>query len=239
MMKKVFVLFFILSALPCIGQVNFDYQRDFNTILARSKDPNDKLYYDKLLKRFQATDSTLTGYEVLALMIGFTDKPAYRPYHDLIAERTIYRLNGDKKYNEALDTATIFLNTHPLSLKTLFEKAYAFHKLNKEDSASLYLCQGRLILKAMRFSGDGHSPDTPIFALGPADGQDYIYKAGADIGTMGDGQDKYGNFLDILEAKLKDGKSVTLYFIIQHAADKMFDGRSAQDLIDEDKKNGK
>jgi hypothetical protein len=75
----------------------------------------------------------------------------------------------------------------------------------------------------MNFSGNGKSKETPIYSLGPADGQDYIYKyLGATIGSMGSGYDNNGNFIDILEAKFSDGKAVTYYFIIQHATDLMF-----------------
>ena len=239
-MKNIITAILIIISLTSFGQTTFNYQNDFKTILAKTKDATDNFAYDKLLKKYKSNDTTMSDYEVLALMIGFTGKPEYKPYQDLDIEREIYELNGDHKYKEALDKSTEFLKTHPLSLKALFEKSYAFHKLGKEDSAAYYLYEGKRILHAMHFSGDGKTTETPMFALGPADGQDYIYKAGADIGTMGDGRDKNGNFLDILEAKLNDGTSMELYFIIQHATDKMFGGKSIEDELKElDKKGGK
>lgn len=243
-MKKIFTTILLTVTLMAFGQITFNYQKDFKTILAKTKDSKDKLAYDKLLKKFKSNDTTMTDYEVLALMIGFTDKPEYKPYQDLDTEREIYNLNGDKKYKEALDMTNKFLKTHPLSLKGLFEKSFAFYKLEKSDSANFYLVKARQILSAMKFSGDGKTMETPMFALGPADGQDYIMKNGADIGVMGDGRDKNGNLIDILEAKLKDGKSMTLYFIIQHASEKMFGGKNIKDELKEleekdKKKSGK
>ena len=101
----------------------------------------------------------------------------------------------------------------------------------------------------MNFSGDGKTAETATFALGPADGQDFIYKfvgsriGGAKIGTMGSGRDDSGNFLDILEVVLKDGTSpYKLYFIIQHATDKMFSADEKarmQEALDEMKKKEK
>ena len=223
---KIIGLFLLLTAGQITyGQTAFNYKDDFKKVLAKSKDPKDSLSYDKLLKRFNANDTTLTDFEVLALFIGFTDKPEYKPYQDLDIERDIYKLNGDKKYKAGLESGRKFIKTHPLSVKTLFEISFSFHKLNKEDSAQYYLYQGQRIFKAMYFSGDGRTKETPTFALGPADGQDYILKfVGADIGTMGSGRDKDGNFLDILEAKFEDGNKMNLYFIIQHATRKMFGG---------------
>ncbi|MGZ8544519.1 MAG: DUF4919 domain-containing protein, partial [Flavisolibacter sp.] len=188
------------------------------------KDPNDNLFYDKLLPRFEKNDTTLTDHEVLALLIGFTGNPVYKPYQDLEVEREIYRLNGENKYNEGLRLGQTHIRSHPLSVKTLFEISYSFHKLNREDSARFYLNKGHAILEAMYYSGDGSSAETPAFALGPADGQVFIHKAiGGSIGTMGSGRDSNGNFLDILEVKLEDNQSITLYFIIQHATSKMFE----------------
>ena len=227
-MKNILIIMLLISAISVFGQTTFNYKNDFKKILERTNDANDNLSYNKLLKRFIVNDTTLTDFEVLALLIGFTDKPEYKPYLDLHTERKIYDINDKGKFQEALDSANLFLNTHPFSVKVLFEKAYSFHKLEQEDSAAFYSFKGRRIFKAMSFTGNGKSPETPTFALGPADGQDYIKKfigyqiGGAKIGKMGSGSDKNGNFLDILEVVPKDGSvPYSLYFIIQHATDKM------------------
>jgi hypothetical protein len=222
-MKIILILFFALVTLGSFAQNSFNYSSDFKKVLARTKDPENILSYDKLFKRYWANDTTLQDFEVLALMIGFTDKPQYKPYQDISIEREIYKLNGEGKFKESLDSGLKFINTHPLCVKTLFEIAYSYHKIGKEDSVQFYIYKGRRIFKAMLFSGLGKDPETPTFALGPADGQDYIRKfVGAGIGTMGSGRDKEGNFLDILEAKFDDGTSMKLYFIIEHATEKMF-----------------
>lgn len=227
--KTILLLLLLGTGQITIAQTSFNYKDDFQKVLAKTKDQNDNLSYDKLLKRFSTNDTALTDFEVLALLIGFTAKTEYKPYKDLDMERKIYDINADGKFQDALDSANLFLKTHPFSIKVLFEKAYSFHKLGQEDSAAFYSYKGRRIFKAMTFSGNGKSPETPTFALGPADGQDYIYKfigskiRGAKIGTMGSGRDKSGNFLDILEVVPKNGSaSYNLYFIIQHATDKMF-----------------
>lgn len=235
--KTLGLLLFIATGQIVYGQTTFNYCDDFKKVLSQTKDTSDNLSYDKLLKRFNVNDTTLTDFEVLTLLIGFTNKSEFKPYEDLDIERKIYDINGDGKFQVALDSANIFLKTHPLSVKVLFEKAYSFHKLNQEDSAAFYSYKGRRIFKAMSFSGNGKSPETPTFALGPADGQDYIRKhigyqiGGAKIGTMGSSRDKNGNFLDILEVVPKDGStSYSLYFIIQHATDKMFSSDNLKNI---------
>lgn len=234
-MKHFLTLILLASSFTAFAQKvpPFNYKNDFNTILGKTKDTTSELSYDKLLKRF-TTNAAMTDYEVLALMIGFTDKPAYKPYDDITVERKIYTLNGEEKYQQALDTANVFLRSHPLSLKVLFEKSYAFHKLDQKDSANYYLTRGRRIISAMNYSGDGKTKESAMFALGPADGQDYIYKElSGNIGTMGSGSDKDGNFLDILQVKPESGKPYYLYFNIQHATAKMFSGKSIKDELEE------
>lgn len=221
-MKIALTIFLFVISSIIFGQSSFNYQVDFKKVLTQTKDPNDSLAYNKLLKRFKANDKNLTDYEVLALMIGFTDKPDYKPYSDLEKEREIYNLNDIGKYKKALKMANKFLQKHPVNQQAIIEKSFSFYKLEKKDSADFYLYQFNRIMKAMDFSGNGI--EIPIFALGPADGQNYIRKyLSAGIGTMGTGRDKNGNFLDILGAKFEDGTSKSLNFIIQHATDKMFE----------------
>ena len=221
-------LIFSLLTLNVFAQKKFNYKNDFKRILTNTKNKNSLLFYDLLLKRFNKNDKSLSNFEVLALLIGFTSKPDYHPYQDLKTERNIYALNDSANYLVAIDSSNSFLKSHPLSVKALFEKSYAYHKLGQEDSAEIYAYRGRRIFQAMEFSGKGDSPENPIFALGPADGQDYIYKhiggliGGADIGMMGSSINRNHDFVDILEVVPRKGsKSYKLYFVIQHAIVKM------------------
>ncbi|MDZ4665790.1 MAG: DUF4919 domain-containing protein [Bacteroidota bacterium] len=212
---------FIASA-----QNNFNYKNDFKTILTKTKDANDKLCYDKLLSRFESNDSTLSNPEVLALLIGFTARTEYKPYEDLKEENAIYNLNAEGKYDEALQKANEFLKTHPLSVKVIYEKSFSYYKAHYIDSAKFYVKQGQKIFKAMAYSGTGKSKETPMFSLGPTDGQDYIYKyIDGGIGNKGSGQDEDGNFMEILEISLKVGEPYSLFFIIQHAKEKVQKGK--------------
>ena len=85
-----------------LGQTTFNYKEDFKKVLLKTQNPSDNLYYEKLLKRFNVNDSTMTDFEVLALLIGFTDKPEYKPYQDITTEREIYNLNGEKNIKKPL-----------------------------------------------------------------------------------------------------------------------------------------
>lgn len=231
-MKHLFLFSLLLIGKSAIGQEEptFNYSTDFETIFEASNNPDGALHYEKLLKRFQENDTTLRNNEVLALLIGFTDSKRFRPYSYVSTERKIYRLNEEEKYKEAHALADSFLIHVPLSQEALIENSYAFYMLNQQDSADYYMWQYRKIMDAMASSGNGLTAETAIFSLGPADGQNFIRKyLGMGIGTMGSGRDKYGNFVDMLEATWKDDetgetKNVMLYFQIEHAVKKMFAG---------------
>lgn len=223
-MKGILIVFLVSTGFSLYGQLSFNYHNDFKKILSETKDSTSNYFYNRLLERFKVNDSTMSDSEILALLIGFTEKPEYKPYKDIFTESEIYKLNGEKKYREAISQGGTFLISHPLNVKTIFEMYYGYRKSGLTDSADFYLYQGLRILNIMNKTGDGRTPETAIFALGPADGQEFIYKfLDADIGTMGSGSDKHGNFVDMLEAKFDDGTRKMYYFVIEHATAKMFD----------------
>lgn len=221
-MKSAFLFIFIaFLALPTFGQgFNFSYETDYPKVLTRTQEQSDKLYYPKQLKRFLRNDPTLSNYEVLALLVGFTANSNFDAYGDLKAERAIYQLNDQGKYREAVKKGRSFNKTHPLNQMTLIELSFAYHQLHKPDSSAYFSKQFRRVMDAMALSGTGLHPDSALFSLTPIDGQNFILKyLKADIGSMGSDTDKHGNYLDVLEyISEEDGAKLPLYFNIDHAS---------------------
>ncbi len=225
-MRKILTILILTMALASYGQeFEFDYNKDFNKILEQSKDSTSNFHYDRLLTKFKSNDTTLTDFDVLALLIGYTDDPNYHAYSDISTEREIYKLNGDGKFKEAKEKGLKFNKTHPLNQMTLIELSYSYYKLEMQDSANYYSYQFRKVMDAMGRSGKGTSADSAFFSLTPIDGQNFISKyLRAKIGTMGSGSDSNGNFVDILGYIPKDNENeeeVPLYFQIQHAMKEM------------------
>lgn len=216
----------LLTAGMLLGTVSaqaqrFDYRRDYTRLLERSRKTSDSLSYDRLLPRFLQHDPKLTVYGMLCLMIGYTGRPEYRPYETLATEKLVLQRNNDTQYREVIAIADTFLARHPLNQQVILEKAFAFHQLGQHDSAAFYKAQFGRIMAAMDWSGDGHTPDHAMFAIGPRDGRNFIDKYyHADLGRSGNAEDSEGNFCDMLEIKFrKEGKEqrMVFYFVIQHA----------------------
>ncbi|MDF9796336.1 hypothetical protein OKW21_001599 [Catalinimonas alkaloidigena] len=220
-MNRLLTLLFSIFSLSAIGQ-NFDYNKHFAPLLEVTKDSTSEYFYQSLLEKFEKADTSMTDVEVLIMMIGYTSQPNYKPYSKLDLERNILQLVADKKYNIALDSCNMLLQTNPLNFTALTEKGYCTWKLNLE-TAELDRTKVLKIISAIKYSGKGTVED-PYFVLGPSDGQVLIkYFWGGKIGQMGSGECEGANFCDILECISDDGTSTSLYFNIEHASQTMFD----------------
>jgi len=231
----------------------FNYKKDFKSILTNTQDQESNLYYEKLLKRFQDNDSSLTNYETLALMIGFTENPKYKPMEDMEKEVEIFDHNNANQFSEAIEKSKSYLDGHPLSLLVLREISYAYGKISKVyekdmvfDSAiyfnglsSYYMSLNDRIMEAMIFSGKGRTPENPIFSLGLADGEHFIPNVGYEIEKKNTLWNKNGDFLEHIVA-LDKLTTKDFYFVIQHAKLKVDDDSEVK--LDEQNhqiKNGK
>ena len=193
-------------------------------MLTQTKDSNNSIYYGKLLSRFQANDTSLSKYETLALLIGFTAQPDYKPYDDIDIEKAIFILNDNGNYEDALAEANAYLSTHPVSLRILKEKSYTLHQLKKADSAVYYMDLVHTIMSAMLFSGNGKIPERPIFALGLTDGERFIENIGMTVGSRATGENKAGNYMEIVDAVSDEGAHQNMFFVIQHARNSVTGG---------------
>ncbi len=219
--------------------VAFHYQRDFRTILEQTKDKTSSLYYQKLLIRFLDNDSSLTRAQVLALMIGYTEDPHYKPYEDMGTEKEIFDMNDGGDYEGALDESKKYLQTHPLSLRILKERSYSYHQLRKEDSAKYFMDLVDKVMNAMIYSGKGKTPETAIFSLGLIDGEHFIENVGFTAANKTTSSPKSKVLMYMVDALSDEGTHTTYYFILQHARDKMNEDEIGEEPVVKPKKGKK
>ncbi len=256
MKKGIFVCFIICLQLNHISAQTTDiagpafvYERDFKQILDQTQDKNSDLYYQKLLIRFLNNDSSLMKSETLALMIGYTEQPHFKPLEDMEKENEIYEDNNNGAFRTALTKSKNYLPTHPLSLLVLREISYAYTQLGKnyqkdmildsavlyQDSAKYFMDLNDKVMEAMIYSGRGRTPETPIFSLGLADGEHFIPNVGFKVEKKDTQWNKKGNFLEVINAV--DGINEKIfYFNIQHAKLKI-DNDQADAMTEKKNKN--
>ena len=209
--------------------LDFNYQRDFNRFLEYTKDNESDLYYNKLLYKFLTNDSTLSSEDALVLMIGYTDKPDFKPLDDLLKEKEICNLVTNSNYTIAIQLAKKFLAKHPLNLMALQQITIAYNSLNMKDSANHYMKQHMKIMDAMIYSGSGKTPETPIYALNLADGEYFTKNIGYDITKKETNWNKKGDFIEIIQATNQKLATKELYFVIQHAKAKVDNDKANSD----------
>ena len=228
----------------------FIYHKDFKPIFDSTQDAGSSLYYQKLLIRFLNNDSALSKKETLALMIGFTENPSYKPLEDMEKETEIYDLNNNGEFADAIHQSRLFLQKHPLSLLVLRECSYAYQKVSKRmandmifdssilynDSAKYFMDLNDKIMEAMIFSGKGRSPEAPIFSLGLADGEYFIPNVGYQIEKKDTEWNRYGHFLEVVTA-IDNLTPKKFYFVIQHAKLKIDDDQANEQVGKKKKKS--
>ena len=246
MTLRIFVtILFILFANKAYEQTTeaieppFNYHRDFKSILDSTQDRNSSLYYQNLIIRFLDNDSTLSKAETLALMIGYTENPHYKPLEDMEKELEIFEHNNNNEFQDAIDKSRPFLQTHPLSLLVLREISYAYSRMSKEvqkdllfekavqyqDSSAYFMALNDKIMEAMIYSGKGRSAENPIFSLGLSDGEYFIPNVGYKIEKKDTDWNKNKDFVEIITA-IDNLTTKNFYFVIQHAKQKIDDDKA-------------
>ncbi len=203
------------------AQFLFQYHLHFDSIVALTQEKNGVYNYNDLRTRFEAADSTMTSFDMLALMVGETKQDHYYPYELITIEHEIMNLANKGEYANALFKCDSVLSNHPLNFTAILHKAFLEDKLG-----NLSVKQSKfkfvLYLDVLLSTGDG-TIEAPMMVLGPADGQLLIrYVFGAGIGSMGSGEDSYGNFVDMLEIIKEGQEPAYMYFNIEHAVKRMF-----------------
>jgi len=232
---------------------------DFKNIIDSSQNNESSLYYHRLIKRFLDNDSSLSKFETLALMIGFTENPHYRPLEDMEKEQEIFEHNKNEEFQTAVVKSRRYLPTHPLSLLVLREISYAYQQLSKDyarnfvmDTAIMFQDSGKYfmdlndkIMEAMIFSGKGKTPETPIFSMGLADGEYFIFNVGYKIESDGVKEtkdtewNKDGDFVEVITALTDNVNARKFYFVIQHAKKKIDDDKANELAAQKAKKTKK
>lgn len=216
MARVIIVFLFIQIIFSSFAQDTefFEAKKDFYRIRIASRDSLSDAYYKKLINIFHRPTDYISNNEVLALMIGFTNSPDYKPFDMIEKEKHIIE-QLSKANKKTWSECTDLLRKDPLNYLALMQKAVMAPKIEK-DSADYYRALFSNIEQAIMFSGDG-SLERPFFILNPIDGQIFAnIRNGWKIVNAGTEKDESGYMLDFLDV-MKEGKKERLYFNVTHA----------------------
>jgi hypothetical protein len=220
-MKRLLLLFLLFGAWQQACGQSFEYARDYPTISKATGKSTTHFFYDSLKNRFTRSSSLLSNEELIALQIGYTQRPEYNPYGDIDLDRTFISAASWAETDTTVMYGTAYLQKNPVSLSATYALWKVYETRHNAALSGKYKVQFQALINAILSTGDG-TVAHPYFVVGPIDGQILIRQYWqATIGVMGSGRDKQRNFLDMLDMTSADGKSKTVNFVIQHAVARM------------------
>lgn len=217
-MKNLIFIIFFLNVSAVNAQSSFKYTRDFNSILVESRKPNSKLAYESLWQKYSQNINTLSNREMLSMMIGFTDKPNYKPYAYYEMQNSLENKSKIALKSVYID-ASNFADELPFSLSLLNQLLFCSKKLDMPEDAARYSSIITKVSDAMRYSGDGSSADKAIFILEPSDANYFLSELTSKGYTVGGKTNiEIGGYKEVYDyQKQENGAVFKIYFNLQHA----------------------
>ncbi|MBF9140993.1 DUF4919 domain-containing protein [Hymenobacter properus] len=133
---------------------------DFDEIKRETTNPGSPYYFPKQLTRLQASDSTLQAKDYHYLYYGQIFQPSYNPEAAAEASEAFTKAFAAKQYREALALGAKDLRAHPFNLRLTTEMIVCASQASGRRLAQRYANRYFGLLRALRSSGDGHSPAT-------------------------------------------------------------------------------
>ncbi len=169
------------------GSARADLGRpDLDAIARESTDENSKFYYPRLLKAFNANDTTMTAEEFQYFYYGTFFQEDYDPYREapnptLLQElQPIYakekRTRADR--TKILDYALQVLDDNPVDLRQLTNRIFVYEQNGKFDLAKIWQYKLNHLLLVIAASGNGANPENAFVVVYPQHEYDFLNLSG-------------------------------------------------------------
>ncbi|UCE08238.1 MAG: DUF4919 domain-containing protein [bacterium] len=196
---------------------NIPFQFDHENLQKLTNNPESQYYYAKLLNRFLENDTTLTHHELFLLCYGYSQSENYAPYSHSHIEDSLYQLNDDGNYKQALEFGKQYLKINPVSITGNVEMAYAYKKLGLIDLEKIHYNRYIHLIKCLLVHGTGNSIDDPYIVFNPRDEYRVIGYLGYQRTQQALIVDSLGQHYDVLTVVPKNKKETErdIYFYIE------------------------
>ena len=155
---------------------------DMAAIAAATVDETSPYYYPKLLKSFNANDTTMTATDFQYFYYGTMFQEDYDPYREapnqaLLQElMPIYakekRTRADR--GKMLDYALQVLDDNPIDLRQLTNRIYVYEQNGKYDLAKIWQYKLNHLLLVIAASGTGVDPENAFIVVYPQHEYDFL-----------------------------------------------------------------
>lgn len=142
-----------------IGSINF------TKIKSEIEDIESEYYYQALLRRIWADDTTLELRHYKRLYYGNVFQDYYHPYGASDAKKEFSEIYSEKKYEEAIAKGKEVLFENPVDIEVTLKMIYSYLELKDTTSAKLYGHKYFGFLDVIYGSGDGQTPQTAFVVI--------------------------------------------------------------------------
>lgn len=156
---------------------------DLEAIRVATLDPSNKMYFPKLMKKFNRNDTTMTADEFRHLYLGYMFQEDYDPYREspFSSVTDSYR-NKTSHSKEEIDTirkyAELTLQDNPFDLRQMSFLVHVLKERRKDMSAKIWEYRLEHLLGAIKSTGTGENEENAWFVIYPAHEYDMVQLMG-------------------------------------------------------------
>lgn len=169
-MKQILcILLFSLSTTAFSQEWAFE-KPDYKSIEKNIANSESFFFYETLMNKFKAADSTMTIDEKRHLYYGYSFNENYSPYGSpdySDSLRTVIRLkeHGSAEYQKIVQFGDSVQITEPFNLRAINYQLYALEKLKRFEEFNNKITQLRIVVDALMSSGDGRSKKDAYYVI--------------------------------------------------------------------------
>lgn len=156
---------------------------DIEALRVAVLDPQNKMYFPKLMKKFNQNDTTMTADEYRHLYLGYMFQEDYDPYREspYSSVTDSYR-NKSTHSKEEIDTirkyAELTLMDNPFDLRQMSLLVHVLKERRKDMSAKIWEYRLEHLLGAIKSTGTGENQENAWFVIYPAHEYDMVQLMG-------------------------------------------------------------
>lgn len=156
---------------------------DIEAIRQATLDPSDKMYFPKLMKKFQRNDTTMTADEFRHLYLGYMFQEDYDPYRETPYAAITDSYRGKTSHTkEEIDTirkyAELALQDNPFDLRQMSFLVHVLKERRKDMSAKIWEYRLEHLLGAIKSTGTGENEENAWFVIYPMHEYDMVQLMG-------------------------------------------------------------
>jgi hypothetical protein len=150
----------LISCIALIVGVNLSFGQqilsvDLDKIKTITTNISSENYYPSLKQRFIVLDTSLSNKHVHFLYYGQYFEPTYQPDVQDVAQKEMFKLIKQGKFDQAVDTGLVSFNQSPLNLRTIFGLSICYLSLDNKELSDRYMNMYYQIMEVVMESGSG------------------------------------------------------------------------------------